>query len=160
MASHILERAWAPEGDIAFPVDPVLIAQSLGVKVFLSELPEGVSGALVKKGGGPTILLNSRHHANRQRFTCAHELGHYLQRSARDANADYEYVDWRDPRASEGTEPEEIYANAFAAALLMPRNEVVSRHRKGMGAAELAIDFRVSVEAAQNRLDDLRAQHT
>ena len=33
--------------------------------------------ALPPQIGGVTIVVNSLHHANRQRFTLAHELGHF-----------------------------------------------------------------------------------
>ena len=78
-----------------FPVDPVRIARKLGIVVLDARLHRTVSGALVKeRGEDPTILLNERDSVNRKRFTCAHELGHFVRRS--DNPDEYEYVDFRD----------------------------------------------------------------
>jgi Zn-dependent peptidase ImmA (M78 family) len=67
----------------------------------------------------------------------------------------WEYVDKRDPLSSEGLEPDEVYANQFAAELLMPR-DVVSERAAGSNAAALAIDFGVSGDAMGFRLENLR----
>lgn len=155
-ALRILQRTRHSTADFDFPVDPAIIAQNLGVKVFASELPKSVIVALVKKvPGEPTILLNSRYHLNRQRLACAHALGHYLQVASPTSNADYECIDWHHQTLARTPNPAEIYATNFAANLLMPSHEVALRYQKGMRAAELAIDFRVPVEAAQIRLQDL-----
>lgn len=62
----------------------------------------------------------------------------------------------RDTLSAAGTDPEEIYANAFAANLLMPEYEV-RRLRRGKRASDLdlALRFGVSREAAKRRLADL-----
>src|SRR5579872_2579934 len=107
-----------------FPVDPVQIARTLGIDVRQAVLSPDVSGALVKKlGEDPVILMNANDAPNRQRFTCAHELGHFVERG-NDPDA-YEYVDLRDTIwSAAGTDPAEVFANNFAANLLMPAAEV------------------------------------
>jgi Zn-dependent peptidase ImmA (M78 family) len=137
------------------PVDPVYIAQGLGVQVYVAVLDEGVSGMLVKRPRlDPAIYLNRLDSDNRQRFTCAHELGHYVQRASSDDDT-WEYVDARGPAASKGTHPEEVYANQFAAALLMPREVVARFAKEGKPAAVMAYHFGVSVEAMNFRLRNL-----
>jgi len=159
-ARELLERAWMEDGPerLVLPVDPFAIAFKLGLQVFTDRnLPPDVSGMLRKRPGyeDPEILLNSSDSRNRQRFTCAHELGHYTQR-VKTGNDDYwEYVDRRDPLSSEGLNPDEVYANQFAAELLMPR-DVVSQRAEGSNAAALALDFGVSGDAMRFRLDNLR----
>ncbi len=118
-------------GERSLPVDPVLIAKELGLQVIKGDLPDNISGALIKESGmDPVILLNSNDSPNRQRFSCAHEIGHYIDRQIFQGEADndnahnYEYVDLRGDTASQGTEPAEIFANQFAAELLMPRDAV------------------------------------
>ena len=66
-------------GEGRYPVDPVRIAHELGIDVRQSFLSPNVSGALIKEvGQDPVILLNANDSRNRQRFTCAHELGHFF----------------------------------------------------------------------------------
>lgn len=118
-------------------------------------LKRDVSGALVKKNGeDPSILLNADDSRNRKRFTCAHELGHYIRRAA-EPEQPYEYVDYRDQRSSTGTDEEERYANSFAASLLMPETAVRALHAQGMATIRMAQIFGVSPEAMQYRLDNL-----
>ena len=150
-AERILEAFW---GDRGFPVDPVYIANELGIKVVRAPLPPRVSGALVKMPGeDPVILIHSGDHIRRQRFTCAHELGHYvyLVRSNEDLES-FEVVDLRSPLSSQGTDPKERFANNFAANLLMPRAEVRRLLAKGYDELEMARYFGVSEEAMRYRV--------
>jgi Zn-dependent peptidase ImmA (M78 family) len=150
-ASELLEECW----DGTLPIDPVRIAKSLGVEVLRTDLKPDVSGALVKKQGkDPSILLNAEDSRNRKRFTCAHELGHYIRRAAR-PEQQYEYVDYRDARSSTGTDEEERYANSFAASLLMPEVAVRALKDQDMAAFRMAKIFGVSPESMRYRLDNL-----
>jgi Zn-dependent peptidase ImmA (M78 family) len=118
-------------------------------------MDSGVSGVIQKKAGrDAAIYLNDKDHPNRQRFTCAHELGHYVNHT-NNGVLDYEFVDYRDQLAAEGTDPEEVYANRFAAALLMPAGEVRTLKRGGYDLVQLAYRFRVSEEAMTIRLASL-----
>lgn len=149
-AEGIRRAAWQ---DI-LPVDPVLIARWLGINVLEAELDRDVAGALVKQSGqDPTILLNAVDSPNRQRFTCAHELGHFARRS--DQPDVYEYVDRRNTLSAMGQDEEEMYANAFAANLLMPEDHVRRFHERGMNDLEMSLRFSVSREAIVNRLKNL-----
>lgn len=110
-AQELLEECW----DGSLPIDPVRIAKALGIQVFNASLKDEVSGALVKKEGkDPAIYLNREDSRNRKRFTCAHELGHFIRRS--DEHEQFEYVDYRDEQSATGTVEEERFANGFAAA--------------------------------------------
>ena len=157
-AQQILKTVWAPDSDgspIPLPVDPFVIAQKLGIKAYAAGLDEGISGMLVKRAGeDPEIYVHASDSPNRRRFTCAHELGHYYKRSAT-GDAEWEYVEHRDLLTSQGSNPEEIYANRFAASLLMPREEVERLRKEGYGAAALAYEFGVSEDAMHYRLDNL-----
>jgi Zn-dependent peptidase ImmA (M78 family) len=162
-ARDILRTAWGagPDGALRLPVDPFAIAQELGIKAYSANLDQGISGMLVKRPGEDAeIYVHSVDSPNRQRFTCAHELGHYVKRSAQGDTA-WEYVERRDLLTSQGTDPDEIYANQFAAALLMPREAVESRYRalespSLQGAAALAVEFGVSADAMQYRIKNLK----
>jgi Zn-dependent peptidase ImmA (M78 family) len=159
-AKQLLQKAWwkQPSSEVRLPVDPFAIARELGIKVFADRsLPADVSGMLKKQAGysDPEILLNAGDSRNRQRFTCAHELGHYTQRVKSGKDGIWDYVDRRDPLSSQGLDADEVYANQFAAELLMPR-DVVTERAKGSNAAALAIDFGVSGDAMGFRLENLR----
>jgi Zn-dependent peptidase ImmA (M78 family) len=149
-AAKLLRIAWSG----AIPVDPVAIARAAGLRVLEAELDEKTLGALVKSPEqDPAIVLNQHDGENRKRFTCAHELGHFVRRS--DEEEEYATVDLRNSHSSTGQDPEEIYANEFAASLLMPEDEVKSFVEAGMDDLEMAIRFKVSREAMQHRLDNL-----
>jgi Zn-dependent peptidase ImmA (M78 family) len=151
-AERILKTTWGGEDEI--PVDPVRIARKLGIDVVNAQLDPNVAGALVKEvGQDPIIFLNSNDAPNRKRFSCAHEIGHYVKRS--DQPDQYEYIDLRDSLASAGSDSEEIYANAFAASLLMPEKTVRKLRRRGHSELELAVRFDVSREAMHYRLKNL-----
>ncbi len=162
-AQDILSAAWAPgpDGLLRLPVDPFLIAQALGIKAYSARLSEGVSGMLIKRPGEDAeIYVHAADSDNRQHFTCAHELGHYVKRVG-EGDSEWEYVERRDLLSSEGTDPDEIYANQFAAALLMPKEAVQERlARLGTAgrlahASALAVEFGVSAEAMQYRITNL-----
>lgn len=151
-AQSLIESVW---GQREFPVDPVWLANQLGIDVIETELPDNVSGALIKdKDKDPVIVLCKSDSKNRKRFTCAHEIGHYAYRLT--TNGDhYEYVDLRGDSASTGADPEEVYANQFAAELLMPKDEVAKLSNKSMPAFIIAQHFGVSDDAMRYRLKNL-----
>jgi Zn-dependent peptidase ImmA (M78 family) len=139
------------------------IAKALGVHVRFSPFDDELSGMIYVKDGVPIIGVNSLHHPNRQRFTIAHELGHFELH--RQMITDQVHVDknfpalMRDPKSGTGTERIEIEANQFAAELLMPR-ESIERALAGIQfdidddgpMEEIAKKFRVSTQALQYRI--------
>lgn len=155
-AGQVLEQAWRPLDDPgALPVDPVRIARSLGMEVYAAVLPSGESGMLVgAPDTDPVIYINERDGAPRQRFTCAHEIGHYVGRVGA-GDTSFRFRDKRDQLSSEGTDPDEVYANRFAAALLMPAPAVGREHAKTRNPALLASRFGVSAAAMTIRLEVL-----
>jgi len=149
-AQAILSDTW----DGSLPVDPVRIARSLGMDVITAGLASNVAGALVKeRGQDPSIVLNAQDSPNRQRFTCAHEIGHFVRRE--ESGDDYEYVDYRDIFSSTGERDDERFANAFAACLLMPEEDVRRFHREGLSDIQMALRFDVSRDAMSFRLANL-----
>lgn len=152
-AERVLKLLWQRgHSELPLPVDPVRIAHLLGIDVFDASLPSDVSAVLEKaEGRDPRILLNVQDSPNRQRFSCAHEIGHFIQRG----DTEYEYVDFRNIFSSRGENPEEIYANAFAASLLMPEAEVKRFARQKMPEFEMALRLGVSNDAMRLRLANL-----
>lgn len=151
-AQTVRAEIWEPRG---FPVDPAWIAHQMGLRVLDADLPERVSGALLKEvGEDPVVLLNRMDSKNRKRFSCAHELGHYAYRMMNGADH-YEYIDFRDELSKAGVNQEEIYANRFAAELLMPEDEVRQLYHEGKPSLLIARYFGVSDDAVRIRFKTL-----
>lgn len=153
-AQAVLKSVWGGRG---FPVDPILIAQQLGLQVFNAELPNDVSGAIIKKPNrDAAIFINHADSRQRRRFTCAHELGHYIDHLNKQGDIDsYEIVEYRNQLSATGTDPSEVFANRFAANLLMPEAEVRAQHKDGLDLLSLARYFDVSPESMTYRLKSL-----
>ncbi|MEC5168553.1 Zn-dependent peptidase ImmA (M78 family) [Glaciihabitans sp. GrIS 2.15] len=153
------EKYWADTGgDLTVPVDPYRIAESMGVRVYTATLGPQRSGYLdIEAMGGPVIYVNEAHSPSRNRFTCAHELGHFVDATNRSLPP--RAFD-RDERASRGTDSDEIYANRFAAALLMPKIAIQRLVADGLNAEELARRFNVSLSAMELRLRNLGLPQT
>jgi len=149
LASKFLRFYW----DGSLPVDPVRIAQAAGVVVYgrggLEDPHYKYSGYYKRFNGQPSIEFNITEAPVRQRFTIAHELGHFAlghEDSPRDAG------DFQSSR-----DPSERQANQFAAELLMPADEVKNMFMSGvMGSTDrLASVFGVSKAALGYRLINL-----
>ena len=118
-------------------------------------MPANRSGTIVKaRDEDPVIFLNSSDATTVARFTCAHELGHFVLRRG---DSEFEYVDNRDELSGAGTNDAERFANAFAAALLMPR-DVVKERAPFTEVVVLASQFRVSPEAMRHRIENLKSE--
>lgn len=143
------------------PVPVERIAGSLGIAVHYSPSKDDVSGALVRKGKHVLIGVNSFHHVNRQRFTIAHELGHFLLHKGVQFHVDEDFrVNWRTEESSQATNWEEIQANRFAAELLMPvefleRDLVAHSEIDEYVIRDLATKYKVSPQSMQIRLTNL-----
>ena len=153
MANEVLETYWKDPGEPVVPVDPVKIARAIGINVYKSVMEPDVSGYIIKRGEGiaPDIFFNSEHAPVRQRFTTAHELGHYFKRRQMDPPECDKYFLKRAQLAACGTNAEEIYANQFAAALLMPEEEIRMLDILGFTDLEMANECRVSLESLELR---------
>jgi Zn-dependent peptidase ImmA (M78 family) len=150
----------------AAPIDVFALAKLAGTEVVQHKFDDGdISGMLYRDDTLTVIGLNSTHSLTRQRFTVAHELGHLKLHPGRSLILDAPArVNFRDPSASLATDREEIEANAFAAALLMPERlvlEAVSRlltathHTPETLTMLLAKEFEVSEAAMGYRLINL-----
>ena len=152
------ERLLAEANVRAVPVPIEDVARHL--RISISRAPSAdFSGLLIRKEGRALIGVNSSEAPVRQRFTIAHEIGHYVFCIPRkDA-----FVDFRKDRAAtELKPPRERQADMFAAALLMPRSQLLKDVRKLAkdGVTEtitdtLAVRYGVSEEAMRIRLVNL-----
>ncbi|WP_246763637.1 ImmA/IrrE family metallo-endopeptidase [Rhizobium sp. 007] len=101
---------------------------------------------MARKPGVTIIGVNSEQSKQRQRFTIAHEFGHYLLHEGLGAHVDREYrINFRDATSSQASSVLEIEANFFAANLLMPEDFLEADD------AELAIDDDVQVAKLASR---------
>lgn len=147
------------------PVSVEEIARKLGAHIAYEPFEGNVSGLLYRKDDRVIIGVNTSHASVRQRFTIAHEIGHWRLHGKKEMFVDnLVRVDFRDDRASAGTDQEETQANAFAASLLMPREMILSELKsRGSSEAddadalvgELAERFEVSRQAMEYRLVNL-----
>ncbi len=139
------------------PIDLDLLAAGLNIKVIRDAFDSSsISGMLVFKEGRYFIGVNSEHSVGRQRFTIAHELGHYILHRKKfhiDTEIEEGAVMFRDD--SLGNSPQEVEANSFAANLLMPE-DIFKREFERLKSIEAVADrFLVSVPAAQFRSRNL-----
>lgn len=141
------------------PVEEMAIAEGIAVVRSVGDWNE--SGFLLRDNVNTIIGINSRHSRKRQRFTIAHELGHWRLHKGKLIVDQSVMIHKRDNVSSQATNIQEIEANQFAADLLMPR-EFIGRAfdnlRHGSRdelVAALAADFDVSAEAMGFRLTNL-----
>ncbi|MGB6298876.1 MAG: ImmA/IrrE family metallo-endopeptidase [Rivularia sp. (in: cyanobacteria)] len=108
------------------PIDVEELAAALGITIQYKPADDKLSGFLIRdlKNHSAVIGVNSSHPQNRQRFTIAHEIGHFLLHESgklyMDRINNIFRVQHRNQDSSKGTNVEEKEANLFAAELLMP----------------------------------------
>src|SRR6266540_4610765 len=109
------------------PVPVEEIARQLGARLSFEHFGPDVSGILYRDASNAVIGVNATHAKTRQRFTIAHEIGHLHLHEGRPMFVDRSVrVDRRDANAALGLDPDEIDANSFAAALLMPQDMILA----------------------------------
>jgi Zn-dependent peptidase ImmA (M78 family) len=163
-------RAWElveANGVVRPPVDVERLAQQLGYDVIFERFEGDVSGMLMREPAKQvTIGVNTFHAKVRQRFSIAHELGHaqlHLQGRLFVDPPTREF--FRDDNSTSGDDPQEVQANQFAAALLMPRPFIADVGRRIIkDQPDITIDglvdllakkFVVSTQAMRYRLVNL-----
>ena len=101
------------------------------------------------------IIVPSHTSLERDRFTVAHELGHYVLHYLWQKRKDPAFPD-RVMAFRRGSERIEWEANWFAAALLMPETEFRHSYATNKGdLTKIASEFRVSTKAAEVRVKGL-----
>ncbi|MEO8261813.1 MAG: ImmA/IrrE family metallo-endopeptidase [Pseudolysinimonas sp.] len=151
-AETVLQQSWDSQ---TLPVNPIAIAQRMGIAVYEAQLPGNVSGWIAReKADGPTeIYLDVDDNIRRRRFTCAHEIGHFVRRQD---DPTLVFVERRDGRSADGMDEEEIFANSFASALLMPRHTLQTLLRANISPDSIARHLNVSEQSVAYRIDNLR----
>lgn len=154
-ANEVLKKYWTEK---TLPIDPFSIAYKMGLTVLSAELPDNISGALVLKDRNPRIFVNHKDSLERKRFTCAHEIGHFIDHGFDKTNdVNFEHTDYRGLSAQTGMEYREVFANRFAANLLMPEDLFALYHQRQNGDLySISLIFGVSLDAAFNRKLNLK----
>jgi|YelNatPaOPRAMG01_1025707.scaffolds.fasta_scaffold00584_22 Zn-dependent peptidase ImmA (M78 family) len=127
------------------PVKPDVIACALGLKIVFSPLIN-VSGFIHSYKGSHHIILNSNDSLVRQRFTIAHELGHFF---LHDKSTSFLSIE-------EGDKKKEREANKFAGTLLLPY--ILLKNYLHLPHYILCHLFIVSKKTLEIRLEDLRKE--
>lgn len=112
------------------PVSVREIAEGEGIQINYEPFHGGgdISAVLKRLAKRAVIGVNSAHSSQRQRFSIAHELGHFFLHENEDLFVDVgeslrkpKQLRFRNSLSSQATNQEEMEANAFAASLLMPK---------------------------------------
>lgn len=138
------------------PVDLDGMARALCVPVvYDANLSPDISGKIEKDRSSPSgyrITVNGGHHRNRQRFTLAHEIAHFVLH--RDLIGD----GISDDALYRSTLRDDIetQANRYAANLIMPAPLVREKKRQGIVSySDMAREFLVSTEVAKIRMKNI-----
>ena len=153
IARRILDLYW----DYKIPVNIDMIAEKMGANVrYLSHLDfeesgNDISGRFDIMNGQAVCSIRNTDSPQRQRFTLAHELGHFALGHGggfRDNSASFNLNNY---------DQREIDANAFAAEVLMPKRAIdyVIQEKNITDFMQLASLFNVSVPAMKYRLRNL-----
>jgi Zn-dependent peptidase ImmA (M78 family) len=165
------------------PVNLEKLASELEINIKYEDIEDHVSGFIKiysesdNKDSKAVIVVNRNHHPNRQRFTIAHEFGHYFlhkdksnvfidesfSNALRSKRKNSKYAQFhRNNESSLGVDLDEIEANKFAASLLMPEHLLeseIDRLKIDLTNDEhgkrLAKIFQVSVQSLTHRINNL-----
>lgn len=135
----------------SLPDEPVKIvdaAKDMGLTVYNATLPEGISGVL--SFSDREICVEESDSVERKRFTCAHEVGHFILHEKLLSND----KSWGDIFfRSETTSYLERDANTMAAEILTPswfvkhfaaHNKTIDDMARIFKVSKSAIDFRIT----------------
>lgn len=148
-SQELLNKYW--KGGL--PINPKKVAKLENIKVLPKEdlSVRDLSGELIRMNDSVVIYYNPGDSIKRQRFTIAHELGHYILGHGSN------FCDSKSNFTMSHYDRREVDANLFALELLIPEIavNVLIKQRKITNANELCRIFNVSLEAMSFRLKDL-----
>jgi len=118
---RLVQELLHKNGVACAPVPVDVIAKEEGAEIIYNKFNKEVSGLLLRTENKIVIGVEKTQPPARQRFTISHELGHLLLHDGEEVRVDTNFrINLRSPESSLAEDIEEIEANAFAAALLMP----------------------------------------
>lgn len=139
-----------------FSVDKAAELYDLEVS-YVEDLPDNAYGLIVKTVdcSRPNVYINKNIPRETQRFTLAHEIGHYIERMIEADDMEYSFSDEMDRKKYD---MHEFYADQFALGMLMPEAEVREETPGLNNFVVLMSRFRVTREVAEMRLSRLKKQ--
>ncbi len=130
-------------------IDVNRIAEKLNINVLLRSFSDDISGVFFKKNNELYLGVNEKQNTYRQRFTIAHEIGHYKLHVNEILHYDKDFF----LRSKDIYSPEEREANHFAGELLMPEDLINKCIDNGIRSISvLAKRLNVSEDAMRYRL--------
>jgi Zn-dependent peptidase ImmA (M78 family) len=158
------EIIWQSTKQIKTPINVNQIAMFYNMNIIYDDnLGKYCSGKiLIESGNIATAYINAHDTPSRQRFTIAHELGHFY--SYKKQGKTGEIIEYRnkivvdnakDTLSSQTDQLEEAYANIFAANLLVPRFLLEEILKLNRSLSNIANMFEVSQEMLKYRIDNL-----
>lgn len=139
------------------------VCKKLNLQYFVADFEDNISGAIIKDDRKDTysVYVDRKHPRNRQRFTFAHEIGHYIsylndsystEELKKEGGFEDRAISYRQDSIKSNAETE---ASLIAAELLMPRKKVDELIKQGLTPEGMAELFFVSPSAMTIRLKDL-----
>jgi len=144
-AQAVLRDYW---GD-SLPVDPTVIARSMGMSVFTAQLGQDTYGMIIGSEGGAEIYVDEDSPLLRKRFTVAHEIGHSICHREELSEPGIGFYDARSNETSPNAT--EAYANEFANELLMPAAQFKDAVSSGQSDLDLVALFGVPINSVALR---------
>lgn len=132
-------------------IDISSLAKKLGLNVYSASFDNNdISGYIKFENEQKNIYINNTHSIERQRFTVAHEIAHYI------LHYDLLNREGGTPMFRGGnSNPAERQANRLAAAILMPEQKVKQLYQNRKSINDIAQLFWVSYDAMANRISSL-----
>ncbi|MCC7357578.1 ImmA/IrrE family metallo-endopeptidase [Candidatus Uhrbacteria bacterium] len=142
-------------------VDVEGLANELGIETKEASFEDrSLAGYIRIKQGQNLIMVNRNNVPKRQRFTIAHEIGHFILHPSQSVHVDdhdtAELVHYRNGTSSQATHLREIEANQFASELLMPESmilrDVNMLRTQGKGISEIIEELSEQYEVSQSAM--------
>lgn len=145
------------------PVDVEGLALALQIRVERQNLLNEICGMIKKFDDKYIIILNQNDSITRQRFTIAHEIGHFIYHKPKIGDGIVDDVLYRQPPENRKlnqqnvNEQDEQLANNFAANLLMPKHLIdqITNDIGSFDPIKLAERLNVSTQAIKIHLENL-----
>lgn len=138
------------------PVNLEGLVSDMGLGFRVEALPVGISGKLIRDGAVPAgfrVVVNGAEPMNRQRFTVAHEIAHYVLHRDLIGDGITDNAMYRSTSLSDELERQ---ADHFAAQILLPAQAVKDALRAGNHSyAKLSEMFNASQDAIRIRIREL-----
>lgn len=130
----------------SLPISLEKVCNDGGIDLYFCDL-EGIAACYMERHGKQLILVNDTASRERQRFSIAHELGHYaLNHGPMMFTMTAEQIPPRPPQC-------EVDSNKFAAELLMPKPHL---QRYGiLSSQQISLICCVSLQTAKIRTKEL-----